>query len=104
MKRIPLILGVSVSIYWLLAFSLAFRSISVESTNQPWWDFALIREPGYYIGSSIFGLFELIPGIEYGHILGDSLPIFITFLTVLLMFSLVVGFLVHYLTRKLVGC
>ena len=99
MKRLPLTLGLISTVYWLLAFTVALaRSFIYHGEYSSWWDISLLRVPGYLVGERVFVLFETIPGVEYGHILGDSLPIFICFLGSLLAISILFGLLVRGVT------
>jgi|GEM_PF-3641023 len=77
-KRVPVILGACVTLYWLLAFATALSSVFLgPDADRQWWSLWILREPGHWLGGDvIFSGIEDI-GFNYDTILNDGLPFFI---------------------------
>ncbi|MEP4079026.1 hypothetical protein [Haloferula sp.] len=73
MKKVPIVLGLATTTYWLIAFLVGWIStFSPVDTpeHDAWWNILPLREPGRWLGLLVYEALEWVTGLNYGVLIG----------------------------------
>lgn len=82
-KRIPIVLGLATTAFWLLSFGVALGAFYLgDDSESRWWNLAFLREPGFWLGNIVFTWHERALHVDYGYVLSDGWTAFLVSLVV----------------------